>query len=137
MNASMLDKRATLNRLGNLGAENETTLVNDLATAHKLIKARKGEQKAALGGETVKDLRNALEAASSALADCPPGDASHANVYAGWKACYDKLAARADSQTGLEYHYLETFRDAVRAVLGSKGIAVSLKGDGTVNVKRA
>lgn len=137
MNASMLDKKATLNRLGNLGAEPEANLVRDLETAHKLIKARKGEQKRTLDGETVKDLRNALEAASGALADCPPGDPSHANVYAGWKACHDKLAARADSQAGLEYHYLETFRDAVRAVLGSKGIVVSLKGDGTVSVKRA
>lgn len=137
MNATMLDKKATLNRLANLGAETDNTLVNDLATAHKLIKARKGVQKATLGGESVKDLRSALDAASRALADCPPGDSSHADVYKGWKACHDKLTERADSQEGLEYHYLETFRDAVRAVLGTRGIAVSLKGDGTVSVKRA
>lgn len=132
----MLDKKATLSRLGALGSEPQETLIRDLATAHKLILARKGRQKAELGGETVKDLRNALDAASRALADCPPGDASHANVYAGWKACHDKLAARADSQEGLEYHYLETFRDACKAVLGISGITVSMKGDGTVTVKR-
>lgn len=132
MNASMLDKKATLNRLGNLGAEPEATLVNDLATAHKLIRQRKGVQKATLDGETVKDLRAALDAAGVALsAENTP------DTYRAWKIAHDKLAARADSQAGLEYHYLETFRDAVRAVLGSKGIAVSLKGDGTVSIKRA
>lgn len=137
MNASMLDKRATLNRLGNLGAEPEANLVRDLETAHKLIKARKGVQKATLDGETVKDLRNALDASSRALCQTEPTDEGFPMIFAAWKACHAKLEARADSQAGLEYHYLETFRDAVRAVLGSKGITVSLKGDGTVNVKRA
>lgn len=127
------DKPSTLAVIGNLSLLDKPTMVDALGKAHRMILARKGRQKAELGGETVKDLRAALDTASRALADCPPGDPSHANVYAGWKACHDKLAARADAQEGLEYHYLETFRDACKAVLlATHRTAVTLKGDGNV-----
>lgn len=131
MNTTLLDKPATLSRLGNLSACPEEDLIRDLTFAHGLILARKGKQKSALGGVTVTSLRAKLDAAAFRLADDNTPE-----TYTAWRTAWTTLQERADAQEGLEYHYLEQFAEAVRGYLSTRGVRVSCKGDGTVSVRR-
>ena len=127
MTVNLSDKGSVVAALGNLGSMETESMLRAVESAHRMILARKGKQKAAGGGKSTKELQSDLFAALKAEADnLPPA------VQSAWLAIEEK----GETQAGLEYHYLETFRDTVRAILSTRAVSVSLKGDGTMTVKR-
>jgi hypothetical protein len=124
---NLTDKTTTLALLGNLGSMDTNTMLSTVETAHRMILSRKGKQKASGGGISAKQAQENLYNALAQEADkLPPV------VRTAWES----IMNREEQAVGLEYHYLETTRDAIKAVLAGRGVTVSLKGDGTMSVKR-
>jgi len=126
MSVNLTDKNATLASLDNLGSLETGAMLSTLESSHRMILARKGRQKAA-SGKSFKELQSDLMAALESEAD---------NLPPLTRAAFEALSEKGAASVGLEYHYLETWRDAARAVLYMRGVTVSLKGDGTASVKR-